>query len=289
MGSQSFARSVRLAILECDTPVPAVQEKYNNGGYGAVFTSLFEKAVAPETLPSQLELSYHDVVNDFETAYPDPETLDAVLISGSKHNSYEDEEWILRLVEYVRKLVEGGRVRVIGVCFGHQILARAMGSKVGRSTKGWELAVVEMNLTEDGEKIFGRKTLVSHHEESCCDARCSTAESQNSENGIQTWLTTVCSQRIQQMHRDVVSSPPAGTVLLASTDACEVQGFYSPKRVMAVQGHPEFTAFIVSQLVKIRHDSKIFNDELYNDASSRAGNEHDGVLIAQAFLKFLRE
>jgi GMP synthase-like glutamine amidotransferase len=162
MGSQPTPPPIRLAILECDTPVPAVQAKYNNGGYGAVFTDLFRRACgSEEALRSQLELSAHDVVNQYETAYPDPETLDAVLISGSKHNSFESDEWILRLVQYTRRLLEGGRVRIIGVCFGHQILARAMGTEVGRSVRGWELSVVEMNLTEQGKKIFGKDTLVS--------------------------------------------------------------------------------------------------------------------------------
>ncbi|KAK6082651.1 GMP synthase [Seiridium cupressi] len=254
MGSQPTPPPIRLAILECDTPVPAVQEKYNNGGYGAVFTDLFRRATAPEPLESQLELSYHDVVNQYETAYPDPESLDAVLISGSKHNSFESDEWILRLVQYTRRLLEAGRVRIIGVCFGHQIVARAMGTEVGRSVRGWELSVTEMQLTDQGKKIFGKDTL-----------------------------------RIQQMHRDAVSAHPQGTIALAHTDVCAVQGFYIPKRVIAVQGHPEFTEFIVTRILHMRHEQKIFSDGLYEDAMSRAGKDHDGVLIAQAFLKFLHE
>ncbi|KAH6659104.1 class I glutamine amidotransferase-like protein [Truncatella angustata] len=254
MGSQPTPPPIRLAILECDTPVPSVQEKYDNGGYGAVFTDLFRRATAPEPVESVLELSAHDVVNQYETAYPDPEALDAVLISGSKHNSFESDEWILRLVQYTRRLLEGGRVRVIGVCFGHQIVARAMGAEVGRSVRGWEISVVEMALTEQGKKIFGRNTL-----------------------------------KIQQMHRDAVFAHPEGTIPLAHTDVCAVQGFYIPQRVIALQGHPEFTEFIVTELLHLRHGQKIFSDELYEDAIGRVGNEHDGVLIARAFLKFLRE
>lgn len=97
------------------------------------------------------------------------------------------------------------------------------------------------------------------------------------------------SQRIQQMHRDAVYAHPEGTIPLAHTDVCAVQGFYIPGRVIAVQGHPEFTEFIVTQILNMRHEQKIFSDGLYEDAMSRAAKEHDGVLIAQAFLKFLNE
>lgn len=256
MGSQIAPPPIRLAILETDTPIPSVQAKYDNKGYGAVFTDLFRKACggSDEALRAALDLSAHDVVNQYETAYPDPETIDAVLITGSKHNSFEDHEWILRLVNYTRRLLEGGRVRVIGVCFGHQILARAMGAKVGRSVRGWELSVVPMSLTEQGKKLFGKDTL-----------------------------------RIMQMHRDIVHEHPQGTLPLATTDVCAVQGFYVPGRVIAVQGHPEFTEYIVSEVLRMRHDQKIFGDALFEDAIGRAADEHDGVLIAQAFIKFLRE
>lgn len=163
MGSQITPPPIRLAILETDTPIPSVQAKYDNKGYGGVFTDLFRRACggSDEALRAELDLSAHDVVNQYETAYPDPETIDAVLITGSKHNSFESDEWILRLVQYTRRLLEGGRVRVVGVCFGHQILARAMGAQVGRSVRGWELSVVPMTLTEQGRKLFGRDNLVS--------------------------------------------------------------------------------------------------------------------------------
>lgn len=161
MGSQPAPDPVRLAILAADTPNPAVEAKY--GDYGGVFTHLFKRACAaldpPQTVESQLDLSVHDIVNDL-SAYPDPETLDGVLITGSKHNSFEDDEWIQRLVQYTRRLLEGGRVRVVGVCFGLQIVARAMGTEVGRSVRGWELSVVEMGLTDEGKRIFGKETLV---------------------------------------------------------------------------------------------------------------------------------
>lgn len=49
---------------------------------------------------------------------------------------------------------------VVGICFGHQIIARALGSRVGRNPNGWEVAVSDVNLTEPGKELFGREILV---------------------------------------------------------------------------------------------------------------------------------
>ncbi|KAK8029167.1 hypothetical protein PG991_006223 [Apiospora marii] len=262
MGSEATPahRPLRLAILEADTPVPGVLAKY--GTYGSVFAHLFRQACAPEPLESQLTLSSHDVVHDL-SSYPDPETLDAVLITGSKHSAFEDDEWILRLVAYTKRLLEqpareeGGRapVRVIGVCFGHQIVGRAMGAPVGRSDRGWELSVVDMALTDEGKRIFGGETLVQNP------------------------------PHAPRHHPRV----PPGTIPLAHTAVCATQAMYVPRRMIALQGHPEFTEDMVREILELRHKGGILPDGVFEDAMSRVADAHDGVAIARAFLRFLRE
>lgn len=64
-------------------------------------------------------------------------------------------------MEFVQKVLSQDRARIIGVCFGHQILGRALGAKVGRSDEGWEVSVCEMDLTEKGKELFGRDKLVN--------------------------------------------------------------------------------------------------------------------------------
>ena len=53
-------------------------------------------------------------------------------------------------------------VRVIGVCFGHQIIGRALKAELGRNPKGWEAAVNKVQLTDKGKELFGLDELVSH-------------------------------------------------------------------------------------------------------------------------------
>lgn len=158
MGSSATA-PLRLAILEADTPLPNTNAKFH--GYGGVFTDLFRRAVAPEPLGSHLSITTYDVVNHPD-AYPDLGAVDAVLISGSKHSAYLDEPWIVKLVDFTRRaLATGGRVKVVGVCFGHQIVGRALGVTVAVNDKGWEVSVTEIRLTGKGRELFGSDTLVS--------------------------------------------------------------------------------------------------------------------------------
>lgn len=165
---------IRLAILEADTPPAGTHARYN--GYRGVFTHLFTRALASpsqEPLSSYLTITAHDVVNispsDPYANYPSLSEIDAILITGSKHSAFENDPWILTLTEFVKKAItkgdaeNGGRtIKVIGVCFGHQIVGQALGQTVERNERGWEISVTRVGLTEAGRGIFkGREDLVS--------------------------------------------------------------------------------------------------------------------------------
>ncbi len=91
------------------------------------------------------------------------------------------------------------------------------------------------------------------------------------------------------MHRDVVFEYPEGVEKLAFTEKCPVQGMYVSKKLISVQGHPEFNEEIVRELLEARHASGTFDDAMFEDACGRVGNQQDGVVVAAAFLKFLLE
>jgi GMP synthase-like glutamine amidotransferase len=76
------------------------------------------------------------------------------------HDSFADTPWINKLVDFTKRVLAQDRVRTIGVCFGHQIVGRAMEVKVGRNDGGWEVAVTDVQLTEKGKEIFGVEKLV---------------------------------------------------------------------------------------------------------------------------------
>lgn len=96
-----------------------------------------------------------------------------------------------------------------------------------------------------------------------------------------------CQQRIQQMHQDIVYSCPPGVTLLGSSPRCEIQGMYSPRRLITVQGHPEFNREIETEVIENRARAGIFREDQAQEALSRVGNQHDGVLVGAKFLEFL--
>ncbi|KAI9836667.1 MAG: hypothetical protein M1819_001302 [Sarea resinae] len=245
---------LRIAILECDTPLDRTRAKY--GGYGGVFKALLEAGAdalgQPDLISSKkgLDLTTWDV--EKAETYPNLDDIDAILMTGSRNNAFDNKPWIIKLVDFVAKVLEQRRVRIIGVCFGHQIVGRAMGVKVDRSDEGWEAAVTPMELSSKGKEIFRQSNLSLH-----------------------------------QMHRDIVYEYPEGVEDLGSSPRCRVQGMYSAGRLITVQGHPEFTADIVTEILGARHDQGIFDDPTFEDAMSRVRKHHDGVVVAQAFLRFL--
>ncbi|KAJ5351258.1 hypothetical protein N7452_000232 [Penicillium brevicompactum] len=246
---------MNIAILVCDTPLPPVVAKY--GDYFAMFQGLLGQGfrdldLSQEALKDvKLTFKEHQMVN--MDPFPEIGSVDAMLITGSKHDAWADDPWILRLTEFIQSAVNLHNIPVVGVCFGHQILARALGAKVGRSDAGWEISAGKIDLTKTGKQIFGKDTLSIH-----------------------------------QMHRDIViGAPPAGCVNLATSSLCEIQGLYSPGRLLSVQGHPEFNEGIMSFILEARHDNGVFDDELYKDGLSRAGDHQDGRLIARTMAKFM--
>lgn len=171
----------------------------------------------------------------------------------TEHDSFADEPWILGLLDYVRSAHQKGK-RMVGICFGHQIICRALGGKVQRSPGGWEVSVCKFDLTDVGQKLLGKKEMSLH-----------------------------------QMHRDAVLELPPNFQNLGSSDRCAIQGSYLPDQILTVQAHPEFSDFIMSEILSMRHAQGIFSDDLYKDASERSTLPHDGDYFSAAVWKFLLE
>ncbi|RKP14601.1 putative glutamine synthetase [Piptocephalis cylindrospora] len=247
-------KRLRVALLIADTPPDPVKESY--GDYPKMFTSLLDAALhvlSPNT--HQLET----VAFDVRHAQDYPENLDefdGALITGSAADSHSDEPWILRLVQWCADLPL--TFRVIGICFGHQVIARALGATVVRNPKGWEVGWTEINLSADGKRLLGRDTL-----------------------------------RLHQMHRDHLLDMPKredGTIqCLGSTPISPIHGLFLPGRLLTVQGHPEFHTGIIEKLVEIRTAKGIFSPEFAKDILNRNEQEDDRLLFAEVMVRFLTQ
>ena len=100
------------------------------------------------------------VDGDFPASVHD---ADGWLITGSRHGVYEDHPWIPPLKDFIRTCF-ADRVPLVGICFGHQIVAQAMGGKVERYAEGW--AVGPQDYDFDGETL----TLNAWHRDQVVEA-----------------------------------------------------------------------------------------------------------------------
>lgn len=129
---------MKIGILMTGHAVPELQER--TGDYDAMFARLLAR--------HGFEFETYNVVDE---QYPSaPDACDGWLITGSKHGAYEDHPWIPPLEDFIRAVYAAGRP-MIGVCFGHQIIAQALGGKVIKYPGGWSVGRTEYDL--DGETV----------------------------------------------------------------------------------------------------------------------------------------
>ena len=182
---------LKLAILVCDSTIPSIEKE--EGSYERIFTTFLHAANASLSTPHKLIIDAFDV---FDDCYPQDITVyDGVILSGSNADAFsDDDDWIVDLADYISGLVNSfSCTKVIGVCFGHQILARALGGVVERGFDK-EMGSTEVQVVNNdlAEKYFG---------------------------------ITDKSFRILQAHRDVVTTVPPSLTNVASSDRCANQAF----------------------------------------------------------------
>ncbi|KAJ8604895.1 hypothetical protein CTAYLR_004313 [Chrysophaeum taylorii] len=203
------------AVLICGWPSASVVGKH--GGYGVMLEAL---------LGSGKELWRHyDVEGGREM--PTAQELagyDGIVLSGSRHSVYDDQPWIGEVAELVRGAVAREQ-RVLGVCFGAQLLARALGGEVKAADVGWEVGAREVTLDAASLPRRYKRDLPAY--------------------------------TVLQLHRDAVVELPVGATLLGSSRCCANEIFAIGDNVLAVQGHPEFRVDTLEDLVQSRVDAGV--------------------------------
>uniref|UniRef100_K3YUN2 Glutamine amidotransferase domain-containing protein n=1 Tax=Setaria italica TaxID=4555 RepID=K3YUN2_SETIT len=129
------------------------------GGYYNVFVAAFGRAGGGAGDEGETWDCFRVIAGEF----PAPEDLasyDGFVVSGSPHDAHGEEPWVRRLCALVQALHAMGK-RVLGVCFGHQVLCRALGGTVGRARGGWDVGVKKVHQDEVWEVPPGATVLAS--------------------------------------------------------------------------------------------------------------------------------
>lgn len=231
----------RLGLVQCGYIPPALVPTH--GDYPEAFNALFA--------PHDLDLVTYEVQRG---PLPDHRSCDGWLISGSANSAYEPLEWITRLEHFLRGLIEA-EAPTVAVCFGHQVLAQAMGGRVAKAEPGWGVGAHDYELVGPPP----------------------------------AWLDPVPRGpvRLIASHQDQVVELPDDAVLLARTDHCPVAAYSLGPRMLAIQPHPEFTTDLSGELIELRRER--IGAAVADAAEASLREPLDQATVAAWMVAFLRQ
>ncbi|KQC11705.1 MAG: hypothetical protein APR63_03975 [Desulfuromonas sp. SDB] len=199
-----------------------------------------------------------DQINGFSGSYPAAESYDLFLLTGSEHSILDDFWWLEKLEDWIRQLIKK-QVPLIGICYGHQLIARTLSGKsaVSRGERP-EMTFTEINFNS------------SH------------------------WLFKRVKPPLEMMsaHYDLVKIIPLGFRAIASSEHCPVQGMVNENRnVLGLQFHPEID---VDKAVKCINREKSRLAHLNMDvknllATVPSARENHQVIFENIFKNWFKE
>jgi len=237
---------MKLCILDNDVLDPSIAATYTS--FTAMFERLFQEAGANWTIAS---------FNTMRGEFPDSfDAYDAVLLTGSHADSFSQDPWVLALRERVEHLLETKK-KLLGVCFGHQLIGLCLGARVDRAPQGWGT---------------GRMTYDWH-------APDLTHSPQAAHATGRAQISLLAS------HQDQVLELPPGATLLASNAFCPVAAFSVEDTVFCVQPHPEFVEDFSAYLLNKRR--ALLGEEKHAASMESLTQGHDGLDIARMMVAFV--
>ena len=229
----------RITIIETGAVSEPTRARYGS------FPQMFERMIRA----ADTSIAF-DVVSVFSgETLPDPGGLQAILITGSPAGVYDEFGWIAPLEEFVRRAY-AKEIPTVGVCFGHQLMAQALGGIVRKSEKGWGIGrhvydVAPGNGVIDGEHIA-----------------------------------------IAASHQDQVIEPPSGARTILSSSFTEHAGLlYGNGSALSVQPHPEFETGFAHLCCELRQGRA--PDAVVAQAKASLAEPVDNIRLGGAITRFL--
>jgi len=230
-----------VTIIETGIVSPRNRERH--GSYPQMFEQMIGAADASVT--------FDTVSIPAGEPLPDVGGLETILITGTSAGVYDHFDWIAPLEVFVRAANQS-KVPMVGVCFGHQLIAQALGGTARKSEKGWGLGRHVYDVAPGNGVIDGKR------------------------------IALACS------HQDQVITPPAGARTILSSDFTPHAGLlYAGDTTLSVQAHPEFTmgfALACCEMVSSKGDAP---DSVVAPAEASLAEPLESARLGRAITRFL--
>ena len=234
-----------MLIVKTGTTVPSVAQRRKD----------FESWIVTAMGLAERQVTVVRVYQD--EPLPAPQDVSAAVVTGSSAMVTDREGWSERTAQWLARAVEHG-TPVLGICYGHQLLAHALGGQVDDNPQGRQIGTLDVALTESAEhdRLFSGFPRVLH---------------------------------LPVSHRQSVTRLPPGATLLARSARDPHHAFAIGEQAWGVQFHPEFDADIVRGYIAARREQLTAEgldpDQLLRDA---ADTPH-GTLLLRRFAQLLRQ
>jgi GMP synthase-like glutamine amidotransferase len=200
---------VKIGLLQCDHVTAELAPRF--GDQPVFFQNLFAK-YAPE-----ITLDIFDIQNG---RYPsDPRSYDGFIGTGAKYSVSEDSPWIKWFKEHIYYLYQQ-KLKFIGICFGHQMIAQALGGACDVSERGWGIGVRKIHIYKKKPWMQPEADAIS----------------------------------LLYSHMDQIITLPPECDVIAGNDHCPCAIITVGDHFMGIQAHPEFTPAYLDLLIQSRVD-----------------------------------